>query len=42
MASINLGFTIELLLNTVDFVKKIAILKEKNVEVHRHMYSANP
>ena len=41
MASINFGFTIELLLHT-DFVKKMAILEEKNVKVHRHMHSANP
>ena len=52
MASINFGVTIivctviaaQLLscyYNT-DFVKKMAILEEKNVKVHRHMHSANP
>ena len=25
-----------------DFVKKMNILEEKNVKVHRHMHSANP
>ena len=43
MAGINFGFTIILscYYNT-DFVKKKAILEDKNVKVHRHMHSANP
>ena len=43
MAGINFGFTIILsCYYDTDFVKKMAILEEKNVKVHRHMHSANP
>ena len=42
-ASINFGFTILLSCHyNTDFVKKMSILEEKNVKVHRHMHSANP
>ena len=42
MASINFGSTLLSCYYNTDFVKKMAILEEKNVKVHRHMHSANP